>query len=127
MNPIDCPVARKLRVTAWIVGALGTLLIMVVLVGVMIRVTRPEDLAAARARERRQFLQEVRQAEAQAVASYAWVARDKGFVSVPIDRSMELVLAEWQNPAAARSNLIARVAKAKEPPPKPPEPANPYE
>ena len=115
---------QPFRTAAWVLGAFGTFLIMVLLVWALIRMTRPEDLAAARARERFQFLQEVRQSEAQAVANYGWVDKEKGIVIVPIDRSVELVLDEWQDPAAARSNLIARVVKAKTPPPPPP---NPYE
>ena len=31
---------------------------------------------------------------------------------VPVERAKELILQEWQNPAAGRSNLVARAAKA---------------
>jgi hypothetical protein len=40
---------------------------------------------------------------------------------------MKLVERQWQNPPAARSNLIARVEKATAPPPKPPEQPSPFE
>lgn len=112
---------------AWVVGTLGTLLLMTVLVWALVHYTRPEDIAAARAVQRAAFLQEVRQAEAQATTVYAWQDQAKGFVRVPVARGMELVLQEWQNPAAARSNMIARVDKATELPPKPPAAPNPYE
>ena len=36
---------------------------------------------------------------------------------IPIDRAVELSLKLWQDPAAARSNLIARVEKATAVPP----------
>jgi hypothetical protein len=44
-----------------------------------------------------------------------------------VARAKELVLEEWQNPAAARSNLMERAAKAFAPAPKPPEKKNEYE
>jgi hypothetical protein len=93
-------------------------------VALLLRTTRPEDLAAARTRERLQFREEVRAADAQALSRYAWQDQAKGLVRIPIERAMELVIREWQDPAAARSNLIARVEVATAPPP---EPENPYE
>jgi len=115
------------RTAAWVVGMLGTLLLMGVLAWILVRSTRPEDLTAARAVERYKFLQEVRQSEATILTSYAWQDQAKGFVRIPVHRAMELVAQEWQEPARARSNLIARVEKAAEPPPKPPEKPSVYE
>jgi hypothetical protein len=106
------------------VGTLGTLAIMAILVLVLLRATRPEDIAAARARERVQVREDIRAAEAKATQQYAWQDAAKGIVRLPVERAMELVVREWQDPAAARSNLIARVQVATAPPP---EPANPYE
>ena len=117
-DPMSC--CRSARTTAWVVGTLGTLCLMLLLVWAMVRATRPADIAAARALERAQFLQEIRQAEAQATTGYAWQDQAKGFVRVPVSRASELVLQEWQNPALARSNLIARVTKATEVAPPPP-------
>lgn len=124
MNPDPRSILDQGRNVAWMIGVIGTLAIMAILVTVLLRVTRPEDLAAIRARERLQFREEVRAAEAQAISRYAWQDQAKGLVRVPIDRAMELVIKEWQNPAAARSNLIARVEAATA---LPPEPDNPYE
>ncbi len=115
------------RTAAWVLGTLGTLAIMLLLVWAMVRATRPEDIAAARAIERVRFLQEIRQAEAQATNGYAWQNKDKGFVRVPLSRARELVLQEWRQPAIARSNLIARVEKATEIPPPPPVAPSIYE
>jgi hypothetical protein len=108
---------------AWSVAILGTFLLMAVLVIVLYRVTRPEDLTASRARERVQFLSEVRQAEA-ALSQYGWDDPAKKAVRLPVSRAMELVLVEWQDPARARSNLVQRFDQAKAPPPAAP---NPYE
>lgn len=121
-NPIE-----NFKLTAWSVAILGTFLLMAVLVWAMYHYTRPEDLNAARVQERYQFLEQVQAAEVQAVSQYAWRDRDKGLVILPIERALELTLQEWQNPAAARSNLIALVEKAVALPPPPPPPANPYE
>ncbi len=46
---------------------------------------------------------------------------------MPVERAKELVLEEWQNPVAARSNLMERAAKAFAPAPKPPEKKSVYE
>ncbi len=118
---------ERTRLSAWSVAILGSFCIMAGLVWVMYYYTRPEDLVAKRAAERRQFLREVKDAEATLISTYAWQDQAKGIVRVPVQRALELVVQEWQNPAAARSNLIARVEKATEPPPKPPEKPNPYE
>jgi hypothetical protein len=115
------------KLTVWGTAILGTFLLMVVLIWAMYRYTRPEDLTATRVKERFQFLQEVRAAEAKATTEYAWRDRGKGLVILPVERALELTLQEWQDPAAARSNLLARLQKAMEQPPPPPEPVNPYE
>ncbi len=115
------------RRSAWAVGILGTFLLVAALVTIMIRVTRPEPVDVNRVNERYQFLGEIRQAEAAAVSHYAWQNKDKGIVRIPVERAMELTLLEWQDPATARSNLVARIEKATALPPKPPEAPNPYE
>ena len=122
-EPLSSPPPMS-RTTAWVLGALGTLLIVAALVLLLIRSTQPEDLTASRARERTQFLQEVSQAEAEAVTQYAWQNKEKGLVRLPVDRALELFVVEWQDPAAGRAELIARVEAATAPPP---EPENPYE
>jgi hypothetical protein len=117
-------IAAEGRRTAWVLGSLGTLALMAFLVWVLVQSTRPEDLTAARARERTQFLAEVQQAEAEAVTDYAWQDKEKGLVRLPVVLAMELVVQEWQEPAEARARLISRVEEATAPPP---EPDNPYE
>lgn len=115
------------KLTVWSIAIAGTFLLMAVLIWAMNHYTRPEDLAAARVQERYRFLEEVRAAEAQMVSQYAWRDRDKGLVILPVERAIELTLQEWQNPEAARSNMLALLEKAMEQPPPPPEPDNPYE
>jgi hypothetical protein len=117
----------KVKLAAWGTAIAGTFLLMVILIWAMYHYTQPDALDAARVRERLQFLEEVRATEAQAVGQYSWRDRDKGLVILPIERALELTLQEWQNPPAARSNVMALLEKAMEQPPPPPAPVNPYE
>ena len=64
-------------------------------------------------------LQAMRDAADRRLTSYGWVDRNARVVHIPIERAMELVLQEWRNPAAARSNLDARADKFFPPPPPP--------
>lgn len=52
---------------------------------------------------------------------------EKGFIYVPIERAMDLIVSEWKDPAAGRSNLLLRAALALEVPPPPQSTNNPYE
>ena len=74
--------------------------------------TEVPSLSADRAAERMKILAEFKAANALFPEKYDWQDKDKGIVRVPLARAKELVLEEWQNPAAARSNLMARAAKA---------------
>ena len=76
---------------------------------------------------RKKALAELRAAEASELSSYGWVDQGKGIVRLPITEAMKLTLREWQNPAAARSNLIARVEKATAVPPPAPAKPSPFE
>ena len=48
-------------------------------------------------------------------------------MSLPITRAKELMLQEYKNPAAVRSNMIARAEVVNFVPPPPPAKANQYE
>ncbi|HEY2951505.1 MAG TPA: hypothetical protein VGK40_02925 [Verrucomicrobiae bacterium] len=102
-------------------AVLGTFLILYGLVRAMQHYTRPEPPTQARAFERRSFLKEIKAADQDTLTTYGEISKTKGFYRVPIKRAEEIVLKEWQSPAAARSNLVARADKmaAKE--------ANPFE
>ena len=115
------------RLTAYAIGIFGTFLIVAMLVLAMRHYTRPAPVGANRVEERYKFLQDQRAADAKALTEYDWVDKDKGNVRLPVQRALELTLQEWQNPAAARSNLISRVEKATAAPPKAPEKPSIYE
>ncbi len=108
----------------WTVGIVGTLLIGAVIVKLMIVYTTPPPLGEDRVQTRLKNLREIRAAEAEAVQQYGWVDQARGVVRLPVQRAIELTAKEWQNPAAARANLIARVEKATE---KLPEPKSAFE
>ena len=115
------------RLTACAVGIFGTFLIVAMLVLAMRHYTQPAPVGARRVEERYKFLQDQRAADAKALNEYDWMDKDKGIVRLPVQRAVELTLQEWQNPAAARSNLISRVEKATAAPPKAPEKPSIYE
>ena len=56
-----------------------------------------------------------------------WVDQAKGVVRLPIADAVKLAEQQWQNPAKARADLIARVEKATALPPKAPEKPSQFE
>ena len=119
--------ARERPGLALLAGILGSLLIVAALVWAMQHYTQPPPLGEDRVALRKKALAELRAAEASELESYGWVDQGKGVVRLPIAEALKLVLREWQNPTAARSNLIARVEKATAVPPPAPAKPNPFE
>ncbi len=124
----------KVGVTIYVVAILGCFLIVAGLIRATHRYTKPAPLGEARVKERYKNLQELRQTEAKVLTEYDWQDKLKEIVRLPVitiegqpGRAMELTVQEWQEPAAAKSNLIVRVTKATAPAPKPPEQPNKYE
>ena len=115
------------NLATYFVGVLGSFLIVVALVWVMYHYTRPAPVGQARVEERKKNLAELQAANAEILNNYGWQDQAKGIVRLPITNAMELILKEYQNPAVARSNLIAIAEKAAAAPPKPPEKPNPFE
>jgi hypothetical protein len=124
MNPQP---ARERTGLAYLTGILGSLLIVAALVWAMQRYTQPPPLGEDRIALRKKALADLRATEASELESYGWVDQTKGVVRLPINEAMKLALREWQNPAAARSNLIARVEKATAVPPAAPAKPSPFE
>jgi len=108
-------------------AVLAALLVVAGLVWAMKHYTTPADLTAERAAERSKNLTELRSAEKQAMDTYDWVDKTKGIVRLPVERAMELTVADWQNPPQARADLIERVEKATFVPPPPPEKPSEFE
>ena len=74
-----------------------------------------------------QSLSEIRSNEVVSLNSAAWIDHDRSVVRLPIDTAIKLAAQEWQNPAEARADLIARAQKAAAPLPKAAPKANPFE
>jgi len=109
--------ARERTGLAYLLGILGSLLIVAALVWAMQRYTQPPPLGEDRVAVRKKALVDLRAAEATELENYGWIDQAKGVVRLPIAEAMKLALRDWQDPAAARSNLIARVEKATAVPP----------
>ena len=85
----------------YVVAALGTFLIMAVLVRVMVQYTRPAPLNTARVAERYDHLKKLQAEEAKVLNEYDWQDHAKGIVRLPITNAMALIVREYQQPAAA--------------------------
>jgi hypothetical protein len=112
---------------AYVAAVVGSLLIVAALVWAMRHYTQPPPLGEDRVAVRKKALAELRAAEATELGTYGWVDQTKGVVRLPISEAMKLALREWQNPAVARSNLIARAEKAFAVPPAAPAKPSPFE
>ncbi len=111
----------------YFVVILATFLLFGTLIWVTRQYTLPGAISADRAAERAKNLQELRATEASLMGEYGWQDQTKGIVRIPIDRAMELVLQEWQDPAQARTRLIERMKEATALPPPAPEAPSEFE
>ena len=112
------------RLAAWGLGVAGTLLIVGWLAWMVAARTRPAGVDQVRAELRRKNLAELRADNHLALSTYGWIDPTKGIVRLPVQRAVELSLQLWQDPAAARTNLLGRLDKATA---KPPEKPSEYE
>jgi hypothetical protein len=102
----------------YVVAVIGSMLIVGGLVWIMRVNTHPEPLGEDRAAVRRKALEDVRNADNDVLnnPNYVWQDQPKGIVRMPLKDAMDLYLRMEQDPAAARSNMLARVKKAFPPP-----------
>jgi hypothetical protein len=110
-----------------VAAILGTLLLLAWLVHYVRGYLAAPPVNQARIQERKNFLKEIRSASAEGLHAVGWADQAKGFVRLPISNALELIVREWQTPAAAWSNMVARADKAGAPPPKAPEKPSEYE
>jgi len=116
------------RSWATLLAVVGACLIFAALVWQMKKYTQPAPAVdEARKAERAKARAELTAAETEALNNVGWIDQTKGLVRLPIAEAMKLAEREWQNPAHARSNLIARVEKATALPPKAPEKPSEFE
>ena len=126
MNATSPSSPSRAGTIALVVSVIGAFLIVGVLVCAMRRYNQSPNLETARGQDRLKNFHAVRQTDLDALHTYSWEA-GKGIGRVPLDQAMRLTLEEWKNPAAGRSNLIARVDKATALPPKAPEKPSEFE
>ena len=102
------------------VAAVLACLIFAALVWKTRQYTTPAPLGTERGAERARALMELHAIETEALNNAGWVDQTKGLVRLPIAEAMKLTEREWQNPAKARADLLARVEKANAKPPEKP-------
>ena len=120
MKPVT-PTPDGPRTVAYAVGILGSFLIVAVLVSLMIRYTAPPPPTEDRNALRRKNLAEMKAAEAEYFkAGYVWQDKAKGFVRVPVERAMALIVQEYQDPAQYRKAMMEKLEKALVKPPEAP-------
>lgn len=117
----------KTGLAAYVIAALGALLIMAALVSLMKKYTAPAPLGTARAEERKKALTDLRGEEKTALTGYAWQDKGREIVRLPIDRAIELTLQKANDPEGLRKDRLARLAKATAEAPKAPEKPSAFE
>jgi hypothetical protein len=85
-------------------------------VGVKVLLPVPA-IDADRAAERTKALAEIRAAEENSLNTSGWIDESRGIARAPIEIAIQQAAQAWQNPAAARADLIAREEKASAPVP----------
>jgi hypothetical protein len=127
-NQSPCCSSKCWSVFGYVVAAAGGLLILWGVNEMLRSYTLPleKDTREARAVERRSERAKLQQTEV-AEDSYGWINKQKGLVRLPIERGMELIVAEYGNKKKARTVLNTRLEKANAQPPKAPEPPSDFE
>jgi hypothetical protein len=94
----------------------GTVLLFLLFGAIVLALVGPsprrDHYEEARARKRLDNLKTLREADAKALAGYAWVDKAKGAVHIPIDRAMQLTMAELAQKKPAAAYPIASPAAA---------------
>jgi hypothetical protein len=116
----------RTTILVYFVGVLGTFLIMAVMIALVKNYVQPAPVNKARIDERRKASADAAVA-AQQLQTYAVIDAAKGRYQIRIDQAIEMVLKGSQNPAAFRSDLLAREAKFNAPPPNQPEKPSQFE
>src|SRR6202011_68692 len=93
--------------STWVGGVLLFALFGVVVVAVIGHAPRGDTYERMRADARVKKLKDARDEETTALTSYAWIDKNKGTVRLPIDRAMELTVADLANKKPAPAYAIA--------------------
>src|ERR1700737_136320 len=93
--------------STWVGVVLLFALFGVIVVAVIGPAPRGDNYEQMRADARAKKLKDARDEETKALTSYAWVDKNKGTVRLPIDRAMELTVADLANKKPAPAYAIA--------------------
>jgi hypothetical protein len=96
-------------------AALGIIIVSVIFAVVTVAIKLTVAVPAIdedRSAERVKALNEIRLTEEKSLGTVAWLDQSHGTVRLPIETAMQLATQLGQNPAAARADLNARLAKS---------------
>jgi hypothetical protein len=124
-NPHEVPDVNRASGAA--VGFIGGRLVFIVLVVIVKLSLTVPAIDADRAATISTALFQIRSNEVVSLESPGWIDRSRGIVRLPISTALQVAAQEWQDPAQARADLIARAKRASAPAPKPAATANPFE
>ena len=108
------------RASGAALGYLAACAMVFVLVAAVKSSIRAPAIDADRAAAISKALSEIRANEVTELNHAGWVDQSRGIVRLPIATAMKFTEREWQNPAQARADLIAREEKATTPLPEQP-------
>jgi hypothetical protein len=115
------------RATGAAVGFILAVLIFVALMAIVKFSVSVPAIDADRAALISKALFEIRSNEVVSLDNAGWADQPRGIVRLPIETAMQMTERDWQNPAQARADLIARAENAAKPAPKVAPKPNPAE
>jgi hypothetical protein len=101
--------------STWVGVVLLFALFGVIVLAVIGPTPRGDNYEQMRAEARVKKLKDAREEDSKALAGYAWIDKTKGTVRLPIDRAMELTLADLANKKPAPAYAIATPAASAAP------------
>jgi hypothetical protein len=91
------PIPSRAPFSTWVGVVLLFALFGIIVVAIIGPARRGDSYEEMRAENRVKKLKELRDEDAKALTTYAWIDKNKGTVRLPIDRAMELTLADLSN------------------------------
>lgn len=111
---------------ATVVGILGALLVIAGMVAVVQHYAAPLPIGVEKAELRAKNLREIRSYASNELTGYK-AGAVPALAQIPVEAALKVMELEWQNPAAGRSNLLARLKIANPVPVKVPEKPSAFE
>ncbi len=95
---------------AWVLGGLGSLLVVGLLALYLVNSGQPTPLGTARAEERKKLWTELQAQNADALTHYAVLKADNGVYRLPVSRALEVFANEArEGNSEARAKLLKRL------------------